>query len=80
MELILRGAACSQPDPRHKREKLLRGEIKVLVGSKYAHRAGIDPQDVNTNLLRAGHPKRAEATVEQLEDIRQTLLKWMAGL
>lgn len=65
--------------PRHKRERLLRGEIKALVG-KYARRAGLEPQDVNTNLLRAGHPPRGKATVEQLEETRQTLLHWMADL
>ena len=65
--------------PRHKREQLLRGEIKTLVG-KFARRVGIQPQDVNTNLLRAGHPPRARATVEQLEETRQTLLRWMADL
>ena len=63
--------------PRHKREKLLRGEIKTLVG-RVAKRSGAEPQDVNINLLRAGHPKRAEATVEELEATRQTLLSWMA--
>lgn len=65
--------------PRHKREKLLRGEITTLVG-RYARRAGMEPQDVNTNLLKAGHPKRADATVEELEQARQTLLRWMADL
>ena len=65
--------------PRHKREKLLRGEIRDLVG-KYAARAKLEHQQVNTNLLRAGHPPRPKATVEELEQTRQTLLRWMAGL
>jgi superfamily II DNA or RNA helicase len=75
-------AAAPQPPeeavvPRHKREKLLRGEIKTLV-NKYAHRMGWEPREVNAELMRAGHPKRPDATVEELEEIRQTVLRWMA--
>lgn len=72
-------AAQATEMPRHRREKLLRGEIKTLVG-KVAYRAGRMPQEVNIDLLRQGHPKRGEATVEELEAIRATLVRWFGEL
>jgi superfamily II DNA or RNA helicase len=72
-------AAALAETPRHRREKMLRGEITTLVG-KYARHAGKEPQEVNADLLRAGHPRRAAASVEELEQTRQTLLEWIGAL
>ncbi len=74
-------AALSAPvrsteTPRHKRESLLRGEIKMLVG-RLAYRRGVHPQEVNTELLKAGHPPRSKASVEDLEATRVTIVEWL---
>lgn len=85
---LLRGQGVVVPDvpvmskvevPRHRREQLLRGELKTLVG-KVAYRAGRLPKDVNGDLLRHGHPPRAKATIEELEAIEATLLRWFGEL
>lgn len=65
--------------PRARREKMLRSEIKTLTG-KVAHRARIEPQEVNADILRRGFPKRADCTVEQLEQIRGVLAQWYDAL
>ncbi|MEU0691416.1 DEAD/DEAH box helicase family protein [Streptomyces uncialis] len=62
--------------PQHRREKLLRQEVENLA-RKISYRRGCPPKDINADLLRAGHPKRSKATVEELEKIRQTLLGWL---
>jgi superfamily II DNA or RNA helicase len=66
-------------EPRAKREKMLRGEIKTLVG-KIAHRAQIEPQEVNVELLRQGFPKRAACSINDLERIVTVLGEWLDEL
>jgi len=66
-------------EPRARREKLLRAEIKTLVG-KVAYRAGHDPQEVNTQLLRSGFPARAKASIDDLERTLRYLAEWLAEL
>lgn len=65
--------------PRHRREKVLRGEVETLA-RKVAFKRGVRPNVINGDLIRAGHPKRSMATVEQLEAIHETLLRWSAEL
>ncbi|MEU4697417.1 DEAD/DEAH box helicase family protein [Nonomuraea dietziae] len=76
-------AAVSVPNPvvvpRHKREKLLRGDIATLA-NRYARHAGKEPKEVNADLLRAGHPARSKASVEELEAIKQTVERWLSQL
>lgn len=62
--------------PHYRREKLLRQEVENLA-RKVSFRRGRPPKDINIDLLRAGHPKRGKATVEQLEKMRTTLLSWL---
>jgi superfamily II DNA or RNA helicase len=66
-------------EPRARREKMLRDEIKTLVG-KVAHRARIEPQEVNGDLLRQGFPPRAKCGLDELERIRTALAEWLAEL
>lgn len=66
-------------EPRHRRERVLRGEINTLAG-KIAYRSGIDKRGINAELLRAGFPPRGKASVEQLEEIRDFLAKWLGVL
>lgn len=66
-------------EPRHRRERVLRGEIDTLAG-KVAYRAGSDKREVNADLLRAGFPLRSKASVEQLEKIRDYLAKRLGQL
>jgi hypothetical protein len=63
--------------PRHRRETMLRQEAETLA-RRVAYRTGRKPQEINTELLRAGHAPRKKATVEQLEAIRATLVRWLA--
>lgn len=63
-------------EPRNRRERLLRSEIKALVG-KVAHRAGIEPKQVNTDLLKRGLPKREVASLDDLERTYQVLAVWL---
>lgn len=65
--------------PRHRREKMLRQEVETLA-RQVAYRQGRPFKDINGDLLRAGHPRRPKATIEQLEAIRETLLHWAAEL
>lgn len=64
--------------PQHRREKLLRQEVETLA-RKLAYRRKLQPKDINIELLRAGHPKRAKATVQELEAMRQTLAQWLGA-
>lgn len=64
--------------PQHRREKLLRQEVETLA-RKVAYRRKLLPKDINIELLRAGHPKRAKATVQELEAMRQTLVQWLGA-
>lgn len=64
--------------PRHRREKLLRADINTLAG-KVAYRTGDEKQEVNTRLLREGFPQRDKASPEQLEQIRDRLVRWLDG-
>lgn len=66
-------------ESRHKREQMLRKEITTLVG-KVAHRACMEPQEINTELLRRGFPKRAEAALDDLILTRDELAKWLGAL
>ena len=63
-------------EPRHRRERMLRQEIDSLVG-KVAYRAQTDKKAVNADLLKAGHPPRAKASLEQLELIQKELARWL---
>lgn len=63
--------------PRHQRERLLRQEVESLV-RKIAYRAGVPPKQVASDLIKAGFPRRNEATVEQLREMQETLTKWLA--
>ncbi|MFE2297950.1 DEAD/DEAH box helicase [Streptomyces sp. NPDC059445] len=62
--------------PRYRREKLLRQDVETLA-RKVSYRRGRPPKDINIDLLKAGHPKRSKATVEDLEAMRRTLLGWL---
>lgn len=66
-------------ESRARREKMLRDEIKSLVG-KVAHRAMIEPQQVNADLLRKGFPRRPQCSIAQLEAIRAELALWLDAL
>jgi superfamily II DNA or RNA helicase len=66
-------------EPRHQRERLLRAEVKSMV-NRMAHYRGLEPQELNTILLRAGFPKRSLATVEELERIQEWLVRWSAQI
>lgn len=63
-------------EPRFRQERLLRQEIDSLV-SKVSYRMGTDKKQVNTDLIRAGHPPRSKASVEQLERIQDELASWL---
>ena len=64
-------------EPRHKQERLLRGQVQIL-SNKLAHRAGVPYKQVAIDLLAAGFPPRAKATVEDLHAMEATLVKWLA--
>jgi superfamily II DNA or RNA helicase len=66
-------------EPRARREKLLRQEITALVG-KVAHRARLEPQEVNADLLKRGYPQRAKCTIDDLERMRADLAAWLGEL
>ncbi|MFD3547057.1 DEAD/DEAH box helicase [Streptomyces sp. NPDC058655] len=61
--------------PHYRREKMLRQAVETLA-RKVAYRRRIQPKDINIELLRAGHPKRGKATVEELEAMLKTLTGW----
>lgn len=74
-------AAAEQPraevaEPRHRRERMLRMEIDSLVG-KVSYRTGTPKKEINASLLRSGFPPRGKASVEQLEQIRDELARWL---
>lgn len=69
----------SQATPRHQRERLLRQQVEKLC-RRVAHKAGVPNKQVAIDLMDAGYPSRAKATVEQLTDMEQTLLKWLAQM
>ncbi|KUO20848.1 DEAD/DEAH box helicase family protein [Streptomyces dysideae] len=60
--------------PRHRAERMLRGEIDTLVG-KLAYRRGMPKKDVNLQLIREGWPTRSKATVEQLRRQKSHLMR-----
>jgi superfamily II DNA or RNA helicase len=63
----------------YRRERLLRGETETL-SRKLACVTGREVRDVNGDLLRAGYPRRASASLEELEAIKGQLLRWMGGV
>ena len=63
------------PVPRHRAEKMLRKEIQALA-NRIDNRRGEEPGWANTQIIKAGYPKRGEATMEDLEGI----LNYLAGL
>ncbi|MFF5056159.1 DEAD/DEAH box helicase family protein [Micromonospora sp. NPDC000663] len=72
-------AAAGNPrieEPRHRRERVLRGEIDTIVG-KVSYRTGKEKREINAELLRRGFPSRNKASVEQLEQIRNELARWL---
>ena len=72
-------AAPAPATPRHQQERLLRQQVERLC-RRIANRAGVEVKQVAIDLMAAGFPKRAEATVEQLREMEQTLLKWLAQI
>jgi superfamily II DNA or RNA helicase len=84
---LLRGAATpaetptrmsppEQETPRNVRERMLRQEIETLA-RRLAYRTGREPKEINADILRAGHPSRKSASLDQLEAIRAELLRWI---
>lgn len=65
--------------PRHRYEKQLRREVETL-SRKVARRAGVDYKNVAGDIMKAGYPQRKFCTVEQLEEIRGMLAKWLGEL
>jgi superfamily II DNA or RNA helicase len=73
----LTGQVTVQPapaEPQHRLEKRLRQEVEALA-RRVDYKHGLDPGTTNLDLLRAGHPKRKLATIDQLQDMRT----WLAG-
>lgn len=70
-----------QPEetPLHRMRKVLRGQVETMA-RKYAYRAKLEPREVNTALRRAGFPPRAKATVDELQQMLETLAKWSSEL
>jgi superfamily II DNA or RNA helicase len=66
-------------EPRFRRERVLRAEVDRLTKA-YARRSGVEPREVNVDLLRGGFPRRADASVEELEDMRDFLVKKLGDL
>lgn len=60
--------------PRHRRERMLRGQVNTLAG-KVSYRMGISKKDLNYALRKEGFPPRAKATIEDLERMEAFLLK-----
>ncbi|MEU1434003.1 DEAD/DEAH box helicase family protein [Streptomyces sp. NPDC005786] len=60
--------------PRHRRERMLRGEVDTLAG-KVAYRMGMPKKDFNYWLRKEGFPPRAKATIEDLERMETFLAK-----
>jgi superfamily II DNA or RNA helicase len=65
------------PRPKHRQERLLRSEVEGL-SRRYAFIEGIDARQVNTELLQQGFPRRAKASVEELEQMKAVLTEWIA--
>jgi superfamily II DNA or RNA helicase len=65
-------------EPRHRRERVLRNDVETLV-RKVARREGCEVKEVAIDLLRHNFPKRSQATIEQLELIREYLLARLGG-
>jgi hypothetical protein len=72
-------AAEPAPVPRHRLEKSLRQEIDRLAG-KLSYRASIDKREVNYRIRSAGFPTRNRCTVEQLEQLRDWLVRSLGAL
>lgn len=66
-----------QATPRHRLEKMLRDEVETMA-RKLAYRAGVEPKQVNADLLRAGFPRRSKATISDLEAMRAKLAEWLS--
>ncbi|HEY9372568.1 DEAD/DEAH box helicase [Streptomyces sp.] len=64
-------APASEAVPRHRREKMLRGEVETLA-RRLSKRRNIEPKDVNTALFKKFGP-RSKASVELLEEMVQFL-------
>jgi superfamily II DNA or RNA helicase len=73
---VAKSAAQPVEVPRFRLEKQLRQEIETLT-RQIDYRKGAVKGTTNTDLLRAGHPKRKTASVEELQKIRATLLRWL---
>jgi len=58
---------------------MLRQEVERLV-RRIAMKAHVEFRQVSIDLMNAGFPKRADATVEQLQDMAGTLSKWLAQI
>lgn len=67
----------SQP-AQHRQERLLRQDVEKLA-RKIAKRTGFDFREVNTELLRSGFPRRKDASIDDLQAMRQFLTKWLAN-
>ena len=78
--IIAAGQQSSPPAdnrPKHRQERLLRQEVEKLA-RRYAIRDGMEVRQVNTELLQQGFPRRAKCTVEELEQMKNVLLQWIA--
>lgn len=65
--------------PRHRRERMLRGEVNTLAG-KVAYRMKMPKKDFNYWLRKEGFPPRAKATIEELERMETFLAKRLGEL
>jgi superfamily II DNA or RNA helicase len=65
--------------PRHRRERMLRGEVNALAG-KVAYRMKMPKKDFNYLLRKEGFPPRAKATIEELERMETFLAKRLGEL
>lgn len=71
--------------PRHRVEKMLRGDLDKLAG-KVAYRIGggsrigAAKKEVHTELLKRGFPSRGKAGLDDLEKMRDFLVRWLDDL
>jgi len=76
--LEVRAQVTVQPsvaaEPQHRLEKRLRQEVEAL-SRRLDYKDDREPGSTNIDLLRAGFPKRRDASIEQLQAMRT----WLAG-
>lgn len=62
---------------RNRKENMLRPEVETLA-RRLAYQRNVPVRNMNAELLRQGFPPRSKASVEQLEQMKRTLLGWLA--